>query len=308
MAYGAKAKLGKRKRAGLLRPEELVKIKDLFLVARGVVEGFVAGHHSSPYKGFSLEFAEHRKYVPGDELKHLDWKVYGRTQKYFVKLYEAETNMRVTLALDVSESMNFSGGSGPSKMLYCSYLAAALSFLISRQQDMVGLVTFNDRVRDYIPPRNDSAHLRNLIRRISAIECSGETRTAASLRQLAEKIRRRGLVVILSDLLDDPGALLREIRRFRHGKHEVIVFHVLDNAELMFPFKTTTTFLDMERRDRITVDPVALRREYLAGIEAFRQRMKTGLLKINVDYVPVNTLMPFEYVLSNYLNARRKTS
>ena len=294
------------KRPGLLKPAELVRIKDLFLVARGVVEGFVSGHHKSPYKGFSLEFAEHRKYVHGDEIKHIDWKVFGRTEKYFVKQYESETNMRVYIALDTSKSMEFQGGAGPSKLLYSTYLAAALVYLIGRQQDLVGLVTFDEEIGQFIPPRNSTSHMRNLMKILSELQCGGKTRTLESLKGLSEKLQRRCLIVVISDFLDNPEEIHRAIGQFRNRHHEVIALHVLDNSEIMFPYNTMTTFLDMEGEASLTVDPVALRSDYLKAVETFKRDLKSSFTKMNVDYVPVNTIMPFEYILSNYLEARRK--
>lgn len=296
-----------RQKPGLIRPEELVRIKDLFLVARGVVEGFISGHHKSPYKGFSLEFAEHRKYTYGDEIRHIDWKVYGRTSRYYVKLFESETNMRVYICLDTSRSMEF-GQPGNTKLRYSACLSAALAYLISRQQDLAGLVTFSDKINNILPPGNSSAHVRKLIGILSSLEGSGPTGTAASLMSVAEKVRRRCLFVIVSDLLDNTDEIVNALGYLRNKKHELIVFHVLDNAELMFPFKGMTTFVNMEEDSQITVDPVALRKDYLEAVEAFKKQLKTRLLKINADYVPVNTLMPFEYILSSYLTARQKTS
>ncbi|EKD27203.1 MAG: hypothetical protein ACD_79C00811G0003 [uncultured bacterium] len=293
---------------GLLRPEELVRIKDLFIFARQVVEGFATGHHKSPFKGFSLEFAEHRKYVLGDELKHVDWKVYGRTQKYFVKLYEAETNMRVHILLDRSNSMNFSFANAPSKILYSTYLSAALAYIVSKQQDLAGLVTFNDTSIDMIPARNSTVHLKILMDKLSSINANGKTSIANAINQLAQKLKKRGLIIIISDLLDESSELIKAITRLKHSKHEIIVFHVLDNAEISFPYKVPTTFLDMEGSERITVDPIALRKEYIDSMNHFQKEMKTSLSKMNVDYVLTNTMVPFEYVLSNYLNMRRKIS
>ncbi len=294
------------KRPGLLSPEVLVRIKDLSLVARGVVEGFVAGHHKSPYKGFSLEFAEHRKYVLGDELRHIDWRVYGRTGKYFVKLFEAETNMRVHLVLDTSQSMGFSYGTNPSKLTYATYLAASLAFLIHRQQDLSGLVTFDETITDFVPARHSQQHLRHLMQRLSKVSSNGKTKTAEVLQKLAERLRRRGLIVLFSDLLDDAESILNAVARFRFHKHEVIVFHILDNAEKVFPFKAMTTFEDLETQARITVDPLALRHDYLEGVEAFCKHYKTNFFKMKVDYIPVNTMIPFEYILSSYLMSRKK--
>ncbi|MBN2143309.1 MAG: DUF58 domain-containing protein [Candidatus Aureabacteria bacterium] len=295
-----------QRRQGFLKPEEIIKIKDLSLVARGIVEGLVAGHHKSPYKGFSLEFAEHRKYTHGDEIKHLDWKVYGRTEKYFVKLYEAETNMRVYLLLDTSESMNFSGGFGLTKLTYGTYLCAALAYLINKQQDQVGLVTYNNKITRILPPRHHPDHMARMINNLSSIQAEGKTHTSAVLQDLAERIQKRSLLILISDLLDDPETVLRSVGQFRFRKHEIMVFHVLDNAEWIFPYKQMSTFVDMETHQKITVDPIALRMDYLRAIEKFKIHYQAGFSKMNTDYIPVNTLVPFEYVLSSYLAKRKK--
>lgn len=295
----------KSKKKNLLSPESLVKIKDLSLVAKGVVEGFVAGQHKSPYRGYSLEFAEHRKYVLGDELKHLDWKVYGRTQKFFVKMYEAETNMRVYLILDSSKSMSYSSG-GVSKLRYASCLMASLAYLASRQQDLVGTVLFNDHIEKIIPPKNSPGHIRKIMDTLQGMETYGSTNITGVLQELAQKMSRRALLVIVSDLFDNQEQVIDAVRKFRHRKHEIILFHVMDNAETVFPFKNMTTFKDLESSQKMSVDPLALRLDYLKGIQDFKNHYKVSFGKMGVDYQSINTIMPFDFVLSSYLNKRRR--
>lgn len=305
MNYSIIPKYQSKKKQAILKPEELVKLKDLLLVARGVVEGFIAGHHKSPFKGFSLEFAEHRKYTEGDDTKHIDWKVYGKTEKHFVKLYEAETNMKVYIAIDASNSMNFKGVTDVSKMQYSIYLAAALLYLINKQQDQAGLLIFNDKVVKMIPPKNGRAHLKQCMDILSEIKPLNSTNISDSLKKLSEKIKRRGLIILLSDLMDNPDKIISSIHALRHAKNEVIVFHVLDNAELTFPYNKAITFNDLETTQKITVDPLILRSEYIKAITDFQNKIKKSLYKINADYVSVNTIMPFEHVLSSYINLRR---
>jgi len=285
----------------ILTPKELIKIKDLFIVAKGVVEGFTAGHHKSNFKGFSLEFAEYRKYVPGDEIKHIDWKIFARTNKYFVKLFEAETNMRVFIALDSSASMSFQGTLGYSKLEYAKRLAAALSFLVSKQKDLIGLVTYNEDSLDFISPHNGLKHTQNIIDTLTKIVPSGRTNIFNSLKTLSDRLKRRSLIVIISDLFDDVESLLHLVRTLKHAKHEVMVFHVLDNDEVSFPYKRTTSFIDSESSYSLTVDPIALREEYLHAMDLFKNNLKIQLNKYDIPYIFVNTLIPFEYILSQYL-------
>jgi len=289
----------------ILTPKELIKIKDLFVVAKGVVEGFTAGHHKSSFKGFSLEFAEYRKYVPGDEIKHIDWKIFARTNKYFVKLFEAETNMRVFIALDSSASMGFKGFAGYSKLEYAKRLAAAFTFLVAKQKDLIGLVTYNEEVVNFIPSRNGLKHTQNIIDRLTNLSPVGKTNIFNSLKSLSDRLKRRSLIVIISDLFDNVESLLRLVKTLRHARHEIMVFHVLDNDEISFPYKRTTDFVDNESSYSLTVDPIALREEYLQAIDVFRNHLKMQLNKYDIPYVFANTLIPFEYVLSQYLSKRK---
>ena len=290
----------------LLKPEELVKIQDLFLLARNVVEGFVTGLHHSPYKGFSLEFAEHRKYVPGDEIKHIDWKLFARTRKYYVKQFESDTNMRVYLCLDVSRSMDYGASGQLTKLNYSSLLASALCYLISKQDDLYGLITLHETLETFIPAKNSLSHMRYVMDRLGQLKTSNKTSLSRSLNLITEKVKKRALFVLFTDFFDDLDSVFKSLARFKHSHHEVIVFHVLDNDELLFPFKTMSVFQDMETNANLLVDPVALRKEYLKALEKFKKEIKVRLSKLNIDYVPVNTLFPFEHILANYLHLREK--
>src|SRR5579871_4675600 len=247
-----------------LDPEALSRLKNLSLAARQVVEGYFAGMHKSPHKGFSIEFAEHREYTPGIDPRHIDWRVLGRRDKLYVKQYEEETCLRCYLLLDKSASMAYKSDGVPlSKLEYASYLAASLAYLMASQHDSAGLVTFDTSVRDRVPPRQGPGHLRVLMEKLERTQPGGETTLSETFHELAESIKRRALIVVLSDLFDDPQALLGALKHFRHNKHEVVIFQVLDPAEVSFPFDDITRIEDMENRREVTSDPRAFRRAYL---------------------------------------------
>jgi uncharacterized protein (DUF58 family) len=289
-----------------LDPEALSRLKNLSLAARRVVEGYFAGLHKSPHKGFSIEFAEHREYTPGMDPRHVDWRVLGRRDKLYVKQYEEETSLRCHLLLDKSASMGYkSDGVALTKLQYASYLAASLAYLIAFQHDAAGLVTFDTAVRDRVPPRQGPGHLRLLMERLEQNQAGGETTLSDTFHQLAETIKRRALVVVLSDLFDDPTALLSALKHFRHNKHEVIVFQILDPAEVTFPFDDVTRIEDMESRREITSDPRAFRRAYLDELARFLEAIRGGCRASQIDYVVAQTDQRFDLFLGTYL-ARRQ--
>jgi len=283
----------------------VTKLRGLDLKARLVVEGFLTGLHRSPYRGFSVEFAEHRQYMPGDEIRRIDWKVWGKTDRFYVKEFEEETNMKGYILLDASGSMAY-GSSRLSKLEYSSLLSAALSFLLLQQQDSVGLVTFVTRIRRYIPPRSTAVHLHHILKELDHLSAGGETNVSVTFHELAERIRRRGLVIVISDLLDDPREVLLSLKHFRHKKHEVIVFHVLDRFELEFPFEKSAVFRDMETREEIPVHPQHLRREYKRAVKAFMESYKKRCRENSIDYVPIDTSTPYGFALSSYLAKRKR--
>jgi uncharacterized protein (DUF58 family) len=297
----------------LLDADALAKVSRLELIARGVVEGFVAGRHKSPYKGFSVEFAEHRQYVPGDNIRDLDWRVYGKSDRYYVKQYIEETNLRATILLDASGSMRYTGtraarrdGEPMSKFEYGRLLAATLAHLMIHQQDAVGLVTFDEGIRRYIPARSRASHLRVLLGELADTEPGAETAVAPVFHEIAERVHRRGLVVVISDLFDDPEHLLPALHHFRYRKHEVLVWHVMAAEELSFPFEKTSVFRDLEAGDRrFQLDPRAIRAEYLDRVRRFVDRLAGGCGQMRVDYVPLTTAQPFDDALSTYLARRR---
>jgi uncharacterized protein (DUF58 family) len=287
-----------------LDPKALAKIGRVNLVARGVVEGFITGLHRSPYHGHSVEFAEHREYSPGDPIKHLDWRAFGRTERLLVKLFEDETNVKCYLLLDRSASMGYTS-KGLTKLEYGCYLAACLSYLMIRQQDSVGLVTFSGGSARFIAPRSTASHLGVLMEELEKLRGGGRSQMAKTFHDLAESMRRRSLIVIISDLLDDESEVLKALHHFRHRKHEIILFHVLDHAEIEFPFRNLADFLDMETGERLQIDPRYVRREYLRELEEFRNAFRRETAEGLIEYVPVDTSVPFEQMLAAYLARRR---
>lgn len=288
-------------------PSELRKYGGLTMVARTLVEGFLTGVHKSPYKGFSVEFAEHRQYYPGDEIRHVDWRVYGKTDRYYVKEYEEETNLKAYLLVDASGSMAYRGAF-PSKFQYAQYVAASLAYLMLHQRDAVGLVIHDTRLRQIIPARANTKHLLRLIRTLEETKPGGETALAPLWHDLAgHQFRRRGMVVILSDCFDDLDRLLRALQHFRHRRHEVVLFHLLAPEEIDFPFHRLTQFRSLEQMDdRQLVDPYRLRREYLERFGEFCRRLREQAGHMQIDYHRICTNEPVERALGIYLSRRQR--
>jgi uncharacterized protein (DUF58 family) len=287
-----------------LDPKTLTKIGNLDLKARLIVEGYISGQHKSPYHGFSVEFAEHREYSPGDDLKHLDWKVFAKSDRFYIKQYEEETNLRSYILLDTSESMKYASPGSISKLEYACYIAASLTYLLIRQQDSVGMVLFDNKVKKFVPASASPAHLRLLLHELKQIVPEQRTDTGSILHDLAERIKRKGLVVILSDLFDDPDKLLSGLQHFRHRRHEVVIFQILDDFETSFPFDNMTLFEGYEGWQELLCDPRSLRKGYLDEYNAFNEKMKRGCRNSKIDFVPVSTKHPLDVVLSAYLAAR----
>lgn len=289
-----------------LDPEVLDRLAGLELKARRIVEGYVSGLHKSPFHGFSVEFAEHREYVPGDDIRFLDWKVYGKTDRLYLKRYEEETNLEASLLVDTSASMGFASaaGTGVSKLAYARMGAAALAYLITQQQDAAGLVLFDSQVRAQLPARTGPGHLRALFQRLEDARPEGTTGVGRALVEAGEAVRRRGVVVLFSDLLDDPREVLRGLRHLRQRGHDVLLFHVLAHEELTFPFQRMTRFEGLELSERVTADPVSLRAAYLAEVEAYRRTLKRSCLANRIDLVEMDTSQPLAVVLAAYLAQR----
>lgn len=286
-------------------PRTLAKLQGLELRARTIVDGYVTGVHRSPYHGFSIEFAEHREYVPGDDLRHVDWKVYGKTDKFYLKQYEEETNLVSYVLLDISESMAFQGpDSAMSKLDYARCIAAAVTYLVLQQQDSVGMATFDREVRSLVRPSSHPSHLKQMLHVMEEVESVRKTATGPIFHDLAERLKKRGLVLILSDMFDDVPAMLTGLKHFRHRRHDVVVFHVLDAAEVDFPFQRTTLFKGMEELPDVLTDPRSLRKAYLAEFNKFQQAVERGCRAQNIDYVMMRTDQPLDVALSSYLAAR----
>jgi uncharacterized protein (DUF58 family) len=289
-----------------LEPTALARVKNLAVVARGVVEGFICGLHSSPYKGFSVEFAEHREYASGDDLKHLDYRMLARTDRLYIKQYEEETNMRVQILLDISGSMGYSHEERLTKLEYGSYLTAVLSYLMTRQQDSVGLTAFDTAIRLDMPARSSPRHFNDMMRWLEAIKAGGDTDIAETLHRLANRFKRRCLIVLISDLYDEPEEVIRALHHFRHKRHEVILFHVLDKAEIEFPFNEAIAFHDLETKQRMYVDPAYVREVYQKQIQAFIETYRRACAEAQIDYVLANTSTPYDFMLSRYISSRNK--
>ncbi len=288
-----------------LRPEMVAKLDNMALRAKLVVEGYIIGQHKSPYHGFSVEFAEHRAYGPGDEIRHIDWKLYGKTDRYYVKQYEEETNLRVHILLDTSRSMNYKSGI-VTKLEYATFLAAALSYLMLNQRDGVGLILFAEKIKKFIPPRSTPSHLNSILKHLDLPVLGADTKIGLVLNQLAERIKKRGLVILISDLMDNQEEVLTGLKHFRHNKQEVILFHVLDRKEIEFDFNVRTRFKDMESGDTLTTEPWQIKTIYKDSIIALQQTYRKVCREQLIDYVPIFTDQNLDIALNGYLNKRQK--
>lgn len=275
--------------------------------AKMIVEGYIIGQHRSPYHGFSVEFAEHRSYEPGDEVRHIDWKLYGKTNRLYVKRYEEETNLRAHLILDTSKSMAYTSG-GVSKLEYGSYLLAALSYLMISQQDAAGVVLFDESIRSFVPPKSTPSHLNTLLNVLDVKSPGVDTKIEPVLHEMAERIKKRGLVIIISDLFDEPNNIMNGLKHFRHSKQEVILFHILDRNELEFDFntRTRTKFIDMESGEEITTDPWHVQNDYKNLIKGLQDYYKSECRLNLIDYVPLFTDDSLDKGLSEYFNKRKR--
>jgi uncharacterized protein (DUF58 family) len=271
--------------------------------ARLVVEGFITGLHKSPYHGFSVEFAEHRQYMPGDPIRDIDWKVFAKSDRYYVKEFEEETNLKSYILLDASASMSFTS-SRITKFDYAANLAAALAYLMLTQRDAAGLVTFDERIRTFIPPKSASVHLHALLTTLAGVKPAEGTDAGLALHEMADRIKRRGLIIVLSDLWDDPERVLTGLKHFRHRKHEVIVFHILDPAERDFSFTDEALFKDMETGEEISTLPWQIRSEYQRTMGAHIEKFRRDCRQSFIDYVPLDTSIPYDQALFSYLGKR----
>jgi uncharacterized protein (DUF58 family) len=295
----------------LLSPESLQQIKRLDLRARMVVRGFLQGLHTSPLQGFSVQFSEHRRYNRGDDPKLIDWLVYAKTDKYFIKRFEAETNLTGYLVMDLSKSMGFTESQTMTKFEYCTCLAASLTYLMTMQQDPVGLICFAEKMRALLPARSRRGHLGDVMAQLSKLQPTGRTDLPGCITQVAAMLKHHSLVMIFSDLLpsaDDggPEKVISALARLKYGGNDVIVFHVMDEAEVTFPYEGPVQFEDAESGETVTVDATGFRDDYLKQLDEFRQAYRTGCSQLRIDYVPLDTSMPFDKALTEYLIQRQQ--
>ena len=286
-----------------LHPETIARISRLDMRARFVVEGFISGMHRSPFFGHSIEFVQHREYTAGDDIRHLDWKVWSKTDKFYIKQYEEETNLRTHIIVDVSKSMHYGNGTF-NKYEYACTIASCLAYLMLRQQDAVGIMTFDEAVRQIIPPRSHNTHIEAVIKALHVSKPRDKTDPEKILRRVSENAPGRGMIILISDLLVDREPLFRGLEMLRHGRHDVLVFHVLDEEELSFPFTGTTRFEGMEEVEHLLCDPRALRDGYIVALEEYLVEVRRGCARKGIDYMMIHTKEYLDAVLSKFLHHR----
>ena len=288
-----------------LKPEVIQNIARLDLRAKFIVEGFLTGLHKSPFQGFSVEFSEHRRYNPGDDPKDIDWQVFARTDRIYVKRYEAETNITGYILMDLSRSMAYTYRQKLSKFDYATCLAAAISYMMIHQQDPVGLITFDDVLQQSLPARSRRSQFGNILAVLQQSQPAGGTNISVNLRQVASMIKHKSLLMLMSDLLTDPDEVIDSLRMLRYAGHDVILFHVLDEAEVTFPFSGSVDLLEPESSEHQIVDAAGIRSDYLNALNDLRERYRQECFALGADYVPLDTSMPFDKALTEYLYQRQ---
>ncbi len=295
------------KYSNFFEPQVAARLGRLNIVARQAVEGFITGLHKSPHLGFAIEFAEHRQYTPGDDIRRIDWLAYARTERFYVKLHEQQTNLRAQIILDASNSMNYaSKKASVTKFQYARYLAALLGYLMLAQQDAVGLSIFSDSLREHFSPSARMSSLQRMFDSLERTECYGTTAMIDVLHELANRLRQRGLIIIISDMLDEPEQIMRALRHFIFKKHQLIVFHLADPAELEFPFESMSRFVDSETQQQITTDPRQIRTEYLSSVNEFLSFYRKQCAEAGIEYTLANTSQRYDQMLIKYLSMRKK--
>jgi uncharacterized protein (DUF58 family) len=289
-----------------LDPSVLASLDNLELRARVVVEGFLSGLHKSPRRGFSVEFNDYRNYYPGDDMRHVDWKLYARSEKFYIKQYEDETNVRCFIALDTSASMDYTSG-GVSKFEYARTLASALAYFIMRQRDAVGLITFDDEVREFIPAKCRQPHLIRILRSLSQLESGTHTDVVKPLADLAAHLHKKSLVILITDMLDDESRVISALQNLRSMGNDVITFQIMDNAELNFPFNEPSEFIDLESNESFITSPAAIREAYLKNLNEFLEYCRKQCQSSGVDYCLINTKDPLDEALSSYVSKRGRS-
>jgi uncharacterized protein (DUF58 family) len=289
-----------------LQPDVVARLANIEMVARLVVEGFITGLHKSPFHGFSVEFAEHRQYMPGDEIRHIDWKIYGKTDRYYIKQYEEETNLKSYIIVDSSASMGYASEGRITKLDYACYVAAALAHLMVQQRDAVGLTVYDERISTYMPPHATKSYLKEILKHLELLKPANKTSASAALHEIAERIKRRGLVIILSDFFDDPNGVMSALKHFRHKKNEVVVMQVLDPLERSFAFGQGAIFKDLETLEELTTLPWHVQAAYKTEMKKFLDHYKRECLENGIDYVLLDTSTPFDTALFEYLHKRQR--
>lgn len=288
-----------------LRPDVIQQVQRLDLKARFIVEGFMSGLHASPFHGFSVEFSEHRKYTPGDDMRMMDWNVFGKTDRFYIKKFEAETTLDAYLLVDCSGSMDFSLGGRLTKMDYAICLAAALGYMMIKQQDSVGLFTFDEKVRAFLPPKAKRNHLTNILATLARTKPFGQTRLAAAIHDVASRVRKRGLMILISDLLDDQDEVIPALHHLRFRGHDIIIFQVLDYSEVAFEFDGQVRFEDPETKDSVATNPRAIQVAYLEAIREFIETYKRQCQSVRADFTTVHNAMTFDKALIQFLIERQ---
>lgn len=289
-----------------LNPKVVAKLANIELISKLVVEGFITGLHHSPFHGFSVEFAEHRPYRPGDEIKYLDWKVLARSDKYFVKQFEEETNTRVMIILDSSASMKYASEGNISKYEYGAYLAASLALLMIQQRDSVGLALYDTQIKKFLSPNSRPSYIREILKALELNKPENQTGTSACLNEIAERIKKRSLIVVISDFFDNSEDVIKALHHFRHNNNEVIAFQVLDDREVDFKFGKSATFVDLETNETLLTHPFHIQKSYESSMNEFIQKLKSHCLLQKIDFNQVSTSTPFDKALVSYLNKRKK--
>jgi uncharacterized protein (DUF58 family) len=289
-----------------LDPKVLASLDNLELRARVAVEGFLSGLHKSPHRGFSVEFNDYRNYFPGDDMRHVDWKLYARSEKFYIKQYEDETNVRCFIVLDTSASMDYTSG-GLSKLDYGRTLASALAYFINRQRDAVGLITFDDKIRNFIPAKCRQPHLIQILRVLASVKSGDKTNAVKALTDLAAHLTKKSLVILITDMLDDEEKVVRSLQNLRSMGNDVIAFQIMDNAELNFPFNEASEFIDLENNESFITSPAAIKEAYLKNLNEFLAFCQKQCQSSGVDYCLINTDSPLDEALSTYMSKRAKS-
>jgi len=289
-----------------VRPDVIQQVSRLDLRARFIVEGFLSGLHGSPYHGFSVEFSEHRKYTPGDDIRQIDWNVFGKTDRFYIKKYQAETNLDAYLLVDTSRSMDFATGGRMTKMDYAICIAASLGYMMIHQQDAVGLAMFDEKLREFLPPKSKRTQLTNILSVLSRHKPRGKTMLAESIHTIADRVKKRGLMIVLSDLLSEQEQVIDALHHLRFRGHDIILFQVLDHSEAAFEFDGTVRFEDPETGETVQTDPRAIRSAYLEELRRFLAEYRAACQAIRADFVTVDNSMTFDKALIGYLAQRQQ--